>query len=1114
MKLFWKILLGVLCLLSILLILTSAALPTWFSYPMGKERLTHWINESIPGEVTWSKGDFNWISGQTLENLVVSDASGSEVFTLEKFHTDTSLLYLLFGGRKLKNTRFFAPNLHWEEAEKGASLVSKALEKKERKKKRSFLPQFTGSFSLKEGEIFLDSPKISPITIDELAIEKTEDPETFHFVAKTNQGGIQGEIALAARLEGKMKLLADIKNFPIALFDQLEGTTLFTQAIGPTLDLNGEIEKDLENSLLLNIQIKSQNLTGTVKGKTEEKKFLLNPSSQLTFTVTPGFFQNWVQEEKRGDWSLASKTAVKIEIEQGIFPLNLKKPDYSEIVFQGRAYIDRAEITHKTLGSYSLKQFDVALASLDNLEIAYKGAIQGKEATELSGNLSLTPEGDLFYTSQVEGFPVSLLELFSPDLANNVRALLGSSFNLYTQGTYQEKQFETTFQIASSQLELNGRGEGDLPLFSFSLAGIRKFPAPSSAYLGSPLEFQVRGRGEFLEEGARLPQLSGTFSSSHLEGDFRGSLGQNGEGVSYETMTLLAKGKILKLPYQEEIPDLEIENGNFLLRVDGAKNQITGKAAIDTIRKEENHSLAATFTIQDYIREEGIDFSQSKLLFSTDLEALPVAMLQGLVPESFNLPQLLGETLDIEADGEYQNEQGTLALKATGEGIHAALSFSIEETLRVKQEELGSIYWEMTPTRYQALIYALFPEHEPIYTLTRTAPVVLNIQEFTCPKLPLREEENFFCQSGFSASIEIGKLFFRGQDSLEPFGIHQIRGTLAGEKFSEAMRLQLEGEFASPNTPEGERSGFAFEGEVRNFWDPTGRFNRDQLAVTGSLTLDFVPIPQLTGALPIQEKNRIWIQAVLGELVNARIYGEVTQLTGEITADIKASNFKGSLPLFIRPHGIFLRDTMKAELTLTPEVNEIFLKDISPLFLTGARSEHPIILQISPQGFFCPFAPFSFSQLKIGQAVIDLGKIYVKNGGQVQSLMQFLKATEVSPDGWMEAWFTPIYMSLENGVASYARFDMLLATKMHIALWGRINLLTDQVNMTLGIAPKTLEQRFGVKGLSNQDLFQVKMTGTNNNLQLDWSAASTRIGLLIARASTGGIGAIVGGLLE
>ncbi|MBI3900615.1 MAG: hypothetical protein HY324_00530, partial [Chlamydiia bacterium] len=293
-----------------------------------------------------------------------------------------------------------------------------------------------------------------------------------------------------------------------------------------------------------------------------------------------------------------------------------------------------------------------------------------------------------------------------------------------------------------------------------------------------------------------------------------------------------------------------------------------------------------------------------------------------------------------------------------------------------------------------------------------------------------------------------------------------------------------------------------------------GEFNREGLGVKGELTLSLLPVRPLLGIYPLAPETRNSVHAVLGEFVNAQISWEIAQQAGPITIDVHSSNFQARLPLQLHQHALYLRDYVDAQISLTQAVNETFLKDINPLFITGAYSEHPIRVFIDPDGFVLPLNPYSIERVSIGKAIIDIGKLRLRNGGQVQSLMEFLNAKEITPDGLMEAWFTPLFLSLHEGVASYKRFDVLLGGNIQIALWGSINLVNDGVNMTLAISPTTLYERFHITGLTKKDMFQVQMRGTTSKLSMDWSSAYTRIALIVARNAAGQIGNIVGGIIE
>ena len=347
----------------------------------------------------------------------------------------------------------------------------------------------------------------------------------------------------------------------------------------------------------------------------------------------------------------------------------------------------------------------------------------------------------------------------------------------------------------------------------------------------------------------------------------------------------------------------------------------------------------------------------------------------------------------------------------------------------------------------------------------------------------------------------------------ETLVVQDISGSINTQNFSEAINLVLKGHLLTANIPQSERSAFQFQGDLFNFWTTNGKFNLDGLTLKGELNLELLPVRQLTGIIPMKGQTGQIIQAVLGEFINARLYGEISQLTGPLTIDVKSSNFKAILPLQINPNAIYLRDDVEAEITLTEEVNEAFLKDVNPLMQGGAYSDHPVKVYIEREGFMIPIRPYSFKGVRIEKAIFDIGKINILNDDKILALLNFLKV-KAPPGRYIPAWFTPIFLNLKDGVATNKRFDALIANQAHIALWGKINLLNNRVNMVLGIAPSTLEQRFNITGLSKKDMFQVKMRGTTDNLELDWSSASTRIAIILAKRAGGGIGYIIGGIVE
>ena len=1103
----------VLGFLLLLFFTLSAALPTWLSTDSGTKALVSWLNARMDGKLTIDKLTINWLGSQRLENVTWLDGSGNLILNLQKLETETSLLYLLLGGRSPGRTTLEEPYLYLSEQTTEKMHLKqkrKAGQKKSRRHAWRY-PTFKDELHVHNGNLIFAPGKFPGITISQIQIDKNLGDDSLTLSAHTAQGNQEGTITIQASFAEKTQAQINLIHFPLAALDGLEGSSLFTDILGPTLSLEMHLEKDGYSSLSLYGTATSANLNAYVEGITQDNQFNLSPQTHLDFTITPALFKTLIDEKERKDWDLASKTHIQVEVEKGIFPMSLSAPRFEDIVLQANLSIDRAELHHQGLGSYSLKKFTGSVIAAQNLEIAYEGEIQGKEQTKLAGTISLTPEKKILFEYAYQGFPVSLLSLFSSELEKNVRLLFGGQFDMKSQGTYMDEEVDAHVALTSRQTQLTAHITGTLPELNFESKGATSIPHAHSKLLGKSLDFNLNGKMNLIGNQFSIPFVKGNVSNAFVSLDLRGKMGEEGMPFTPDTIQLMSTGVVKKIPGLDEQTAPNIENTIVYLQADGSKNHIYIKA--------EGAGIDAVIDVDQFIQEGRIALSQAKTTFSTQLQNFPSQMIGLLISETFDLSPYIGETVNVKARGSYtphEEPRFSVAMDAEGRGFLASLGFTLDGTLTVLQDHPSYIHWDITPERYNALMSTFRHDQttEPPFVLSRKTQFKLDISQFSCPSPFPQDLSHFLCQSGFVGNIHLGPTTFHSKYTGESVTFQEVKGFIKGENFSKGIDLILGGDIWAANVPQSEKSSFAFDGQMLNFWTPDGHFNRQGLTVKGVLSLDLLPVHQVSGIIPLSTETRTVVQAVLGELMNARIYGEISQLSGPLTIDIKASNFKANLPLQLHPNAIYLRDTVDAEITLTKAVNATLLKDINPLFISGAYSDHPLKLYIDPQGFVLPIRPFSLQNVRIGKAILDIGRIRVLNGGQVEYLVNFLQAKEFSPDGLMQAWFTPIFFTLQDGVASYKRFDALLGNNIHIAMWGSINLINNRVSMTLGIAPRTLRERFKVAGLHKQDMFQVLMRGTTEKLELDWSSAYTRIAFLVAKTAGGGIGLLIGGLLE
>lgn len=1115
-----KVFLWILVSLFIGLIALTFALPPLLSTEKGKELALDMVNRHISGHLSIKKIDFHWLKGQRIEGFELKGKDGQDIASFQTFFTDSSLFSLLFGNLK-GNTTLIAPHLQIIKSEKNSE--NQPSIKKERISKRVkhwIIPSIKGTLQVLDGEVIVQSKGIDPIKLSHIELDLKNPPFLFTLSGKTHQGGIDGNLLMNGNYHADtLYLVANISEFPLGLFDELKHTPLFSTAFGKTLSANVELEKKKEE-MFVKADLKSKNMTGKVAGTSSQGIFSCDPTSQITFKVTPTFITSLFSSAHAPNWQLANKPEVVLNLHECTFPLQLKTLGWKDIQLLASLSIERVELTHEKLGHLSLNHFEAEAKTNTTLDITTKGQLQGNKAsTTFKQEVKFTDLETYSFESNIQALPIEFFKLFS-EKASHLSTLFGDHIDLTSKGMCEKGWLKSQLSFSSLHLQLDGTLEGDPKEFlDFNSQGRLIYSEKTKGVIGPAPELNLHMQFS-MEEPFFIPMISAKVKNPYWDIDVEGYVGDEDSGFDLNNTYLTASGKLNKLPMEKSLKrDVTLSEGDLFLIFDGENNRITAHGNFATALSpfEKKRTAEITADIENFIHNDSLDFHNARILTKGSVEGFPLMFLNPFVPENVDIPTLLGPSIsmDFTANRSSETDHRThIVAFAKGEDLQAKLALKIDDNLTVTQDQPTLINWKMTPARYRSLMYLLYPERQAEFVLGSTVNVDFAIRHLSCPRSSADSLSAFLCQSGFDGDIYFGPLDFIQPQTREHITVVGMKVEVLGENFSKAIQFKAKGNIESPLTPPHETSGFSLQGEVLDLWTPEGNLNKEGLTLYGDLNLEYMPVKEFTGVLPLNYDTRRQLRALLGPLMNARIYGHISKLQGPLTVDIKSSNFKGLFPLLIGEKQIILQNTVQAEVTLNEEINEIYLKDIAPLLVTGVWSDHPVTVTVDPNGFSIPIRPYSFRDLSIHHAVIDLGKIRVRNGGDIQNLMDFLKAQEVSDEGVMEAWFTPIFMSLNQGVATYQRFDVLLAGSVHIAFWGNINLIKDKVRMTLGIAPSTLKHRFNIKGLPKNDMFQVKMRGSTSHLDLDWGSASTRIGIIVARSAIGHLGIIVGTLLD
>lgn len=1058
--------------------------PTLISTKSGQKALLSWINDNICGSLEIKDLELGWLSDQKIEGFQFKDQEGNLVLSFDRLYTKTSILSLLFNSKRIAKTELIRPFLNYNESEDGSSNIEKTIfgDKKETGKhtRSASLPKLKGDLVIADGKLLFKTPKIPLVTLSQFNAMICNKEKTLNVEGKIEQEGQNGTIFISGQ---KDHLKASVQNLPVALLDAFSKSSYFTKSIGSKLNLNLELNRE-ENKVIANLDVTSANLNGKITGLTENGLFKVDPSSTLVFDATPQLFSTLV---KNPNWTLGNKTKITLKINELIYPVALKKLDFSRIPLSIFVTVERAEIASQKIGNFSFNDFAITFSNKGNLSLDYKGQIKSEVGdTEIKGLATLNSDKKWHFKGEFNRFPLPILELFAIEIPSN----LGSTVDLSYQGTYKNKKLNVNFDLLSKFLAFKGH------LSEQTLVGKGEVLVPK--YLGDYI-----GTNPQLDLNYDLKKA---FFVSHIEN----------EKLNFEIQGDL---KPLKIKVLGSFHDLAFANvqdyfdsGSAFLELDAKANK--GKAKLNLFSSQEMmRSFEARVNLSDFAEEGKLEFAKGHYQLQSEASSFPIKLINLLSKKDYPLTTFLGHAVDFKLAGNRDESGSQFDLDATGEGLKVSLAFSKEATFNLTHDKNSYIRWEMTPERYHGLLRLLNLGEKPSYELVDPAMIVINLKDFVCPSAGQKTLPNFFSQCGIVGELSAQKLNFVNSQGNQ-VAITGLKGMVHGEDFAKSLYVDLRGHFEAPNIPSSQEAGFSFVGEVLDSLTPEGKFNRDRLKIKGEFDFNLIPVKQILGVLPMKEENRTKIYAILGDLLNAKINGEVQNLTGPLTIDIKASNFKTLIPIYLNQGTVTLRDHVQAEITLTPLISETFLRDINPLIITGAVSNHPLRLFLDANGFSLPLKNFSLARINIEKAVIDLGLLRVRNGGSLLSLMEFLKATNISPSGDMNAWFTPIHLSLKNGVIYYQRFDMLLAEFAHIAMWGNIDLVRDYVNMILGVSPSTLQQKFNIKGIDDRKMFQIKMTGPTSHVELDWSAATARIGALVAKSSAGILGSIIGGIVE
>lgn len=201
-----------------------------------------------------------------------------------------------------------------------------------------------------------------------------------------------------------------------------------------------------------------------------------------------------------------------------------------------------------------------------------------------------------------------------------------------------------------------------------------------------------------------------------------------------------------------------------------------------------------------------------------------------------------------------------------------------------------------------------------------------------------------------------------------------------------------------------------------------------------------------------------------------------------------------------------LRSPLLAEIDVNAWLKQPQLAQRSPLDLIHSSS-NPVKLSIVPEGFQVPLVNFDLKNLKVGSLALELGMIVLKREGPLSNIAKHFNSTSSEP---FMVWFTPAYLSARNGIATLHRLDLLLMHTYPIAAWGDINLIQDQLQMTIGVPADALSLFYKLPFMKSSEMITLPIIGQIQHPKIDTSKFKLKLSSLAAKTFGGAAGQLIG----
>ena len=1149
--------------LLVLLVIFAGMLPALVSSSWGKNYLANFLGQKIESKVVLDELSLSWFGSQEIKGLKISDAKDQNIFSCNAITSDASLWNILIVKHDFGMVKISSPALRISKEFRAVSNVQKMPLQQAAlvyipplaELFKQFTPDFTGSVIIADGAVQLASPGLDPITFQNIQL-LAQVPRGFNQVslalqAETLQQNTQGQIAINAKIEDmraaypQMDCSISCKSLPVRGIDQImalfhpELGGILVSGLGATLDVSWQ-SRFSDKVITSNLTALSPNLNAQLAVKTEGGEVSLSSPGKITLTVTPDFVKKFSKAFPAFQAvKLNGSTALTLTLGQLSCPLPQKWSDFEALALQAAVDLASSQWTIGT-GNLSLDKLNLSLSCMKlqnglnmqgsvvshtedvTTKIVFGGSGKGSSPDNLQADLSF----------EAKSFSMVLLDELTQG-QGKLPMLLGQTVDFSGKAKLSLRECLFTLQASSPIFSLAAtdlKWDGGLHLIhpaslSYALSQISSTPelqiasADPVAVTISTLEIPAAWEKMQLKAEVKLPQanFSRFFGINPLQvkdlscqlqvATLDNSLKLKGQAVIDEIL----------VQSSDQSKKASLHSSNLQFQLDGKAKSL--RASLVSQMREQNEpagNIDAQLSLDNLQFGKGIDFAHSSMKLSAQVQNSSATFVETFLGRK-GIKELLGPTLNFSLKGQSTAQQQNFSVKASSQyfNMNAALACTPEALVLESERNPAAIQWTLTPAGYLYLNQMLNGSSTARpFQLNDATVFNADITRLIFP-LVSKEKTGSLCDRIPCLAKDLSLLQLVGQVrndqlafvekksgqvvSLNNFSIDFNKATQTGPIAFTSKGLASTGAAKSGQ--------LSMSGTIDKIFNEQKTLDLKQLTTDSTIKIQQFP----SAILDIFAKNSNPFSTVFGETINADFSIKLQNFSGPLKLNVNSPNTRASMVGQFNNGILTLNEPVYAQVTMTRDMSKLILQDVNPLSIDSITSQNPITLMIDSKGFSFPVYPYDVRQIAIPFARLELGQISCRNEGNINITLGLLKSKQFDKGRDLNLWFAPIDLHVKDGFTDFERTEILLADTFEIALWGKVDLFKDYIDMTLGLTAQCLKKAFGIKDLPAEYILQIPMKGPADNVQINTGTATAKIALLLAAEQKGGIAGAIGG---